>query len=259
MHPYFVEVKGEIIAEGDTPQYAQGWTCRSIGAEPSNPTLSFDAKKRTVESDLIFNQKVRAIPYAFYFTEKGIRGEHIIFCPGNGGAFWYFYETIENIESKLMVSASKEWATDLYNGLYIEVFSALELLLTDCILCHIFSNDDCYERATMYLVTKDNLCKFAANEESDDIVSKIHNYFFNFVYHRFDKVDIIYKAVLGIDLPDYSALSNNLRRRNNIVHRSSLDGMCRMQVTDCSQDDVHELLLTVKTFANDLIKSLKSY
>jgi hypothetical protein len=70
------------------------------------------------------------------------------------------------------------------------------------------------------------------------------------VWHRWDHVAQIYRASLGVEIPDTKALDDALLKRHDIVHRSGhdKDGNA-VQVTD---DEVNALSATVEAFAAEL-------
>lgn len=254
---FYIKVLGEIIAEGDTPQYAQNWVCGSIGGEPSDEKFSYNEKEHIVESDLILNSDTRSVPYAFYYTEKGIRGRHIVAWPGGGGAYSYFLENMSSIRAEFNNSITKADNESLYNWLFINSFSTLELFLSDLILSYIFSSSECYSRAREFFISENKKCKQTVKEYSDEeLIGVIRNYFFNYVYHRFDKVQAMFNSILGDCFPDFHDLNKHLRRRNNLVHRSSMDGLSRMQNTRATREAVSEIIEVTSQFSANLIQNL---
>ena len=248
MSYYFIQVKGEIKTEDDTPQYALGWACGSIGGEVTKPDFSWNNKENVVESDLILNKYTRSVPYAFYYTEKGICGGHITCCVGHGGAYSYFLENISNLKLQLQEINGYSIQPSSYNGLYISTFSALELFLCDTILCYIFSDEKCYQNAVEYYSKQKKSC----SDNNDNLLNKTRNYFQHFVYHRFCKVEGMYNEILGKCFPEHSELDYLLHKRNNIVHRFGMDGMSRMLSTDATKEDIEVAINTISSFAASL-------
>jgi hypothetical protein len=252
MEPLFIKVLGEIKAEDDTPQYALGWTCGSIGREVTDPSFRYNKDEHIVESDLILNSKVRSVPYAIYFTEKGICGRHIVACAGIGGAYAYFKENISSVRNQLALPIEDSIAETVYNGLYIEVFSALELFLADALLCLIFTNEGCHCRAISFYKDETGRTK---DIKRDELIKSVYNYFSKtIVYHCFPQVKKAYTVITGLSFPDTNELQRQLFLRHNIVHRHSLDGLSRMRVTCATKESVEYLLQTVSEFADSLVK-----
>lgn len=254
MPTYYIKVLGEIIATDDIPQYAQGWACGSIGGSPSSPTFAYNRDEHVVLGDLLLSETTRSVPYAFYYTEKGIRGNHITCLPGEGPAFSYLYESLSSLEQRLLLPVDTIDAETYYNALFVEAFSTLELYLSDLLLCCIFGNEKVYLDAVSFFRHKKKACIIP--KDQDALINTIHNYFFNFVYHRFDKVAQVFKGIIDVDFPSYDGLSELLRKRNNIVHRCSLDGFSRMVKTTVTKESVGELLKLVSQFAYSLQKSV---
>ena len=252
MEPLFIKVLGEIKAEDDTPQYAFGWTCGSIGGEVTDPSFRYNKDEHIVESDLILNSKVRAVPYAIYFTEKGICGRNIVAGAGIGGAYAYFKENISSIRNRLSLPIDDSIAETVYNGLYIEVFSALELFLADALLCLIFTNEGCHCRAICFYKDETGRTK---DKEKDELIKRVYNYFSKtIVYHCFPQVEKAYGVITGKNFPDTNELQRLLFLRHNIVHRHFLDGLSLMRITCATKELVESLLNTVSEFADSLIK-----
>lgn len=254
MPAYFIKVRGEIIATDDVPQYAQGWACGSISDAASSPDFEYNRKEHVVLGDLILSETTRSVPYAFYYTEKGISGSHITCLPGEGPAFSFFYDSLSSIEKRLLLSIGKIEAETYYNALFVEAFSTLELYLSDLLLCCIFGSERVYYEAVSFLRNKNEGICFP--DDPDSLINTIHNYFFNYVYHRFDKVAKLFNGIIGVDFPSHDSLNKLLRIRNNIVHRGSLDGYSRMVKTTVSKESVGELLKSISSFAYSLQKSV---
>ena len=254
MDPFYIKVLGEIKTEDDTPQYALNWVCGSIGGDVKNPSFVYNEKEHIVKSDLILNSRVRSVPYAFYITEKGICGGHIVAGAGIGGAYAYFEESLSSIEDRLSLNLDEHISETVYNALYVETFSALELLLADTLLCLIFSKEECYNNAVVFYLENSKRQKEIKKE---DLIRKVHRFFFkNIVYHSFKRVNKAYSQITGRCLPSIDELNKLIHLRHNIVHRHSMDSFSRMRVTSATKESVEKLLFEVKTFAMSLMKSL---
>lgn len=257
---YLIKVEGEIIAK-EKNHIAQNWACAGVGQEPSKKTeFLFDEETHTVKSDLVLDENIRAIPYAIYYTEKGIRSEHakalITADSGYGPALLYYNENIEEIKKILQININKEIESSFYRGLFIDVFSILELFLSDVLLCLIYHNNGIYKNALKFFGEKRNKNIQIINRELE---RKVHNYFFKeIVYHKFNFVEKMFKEILNIDIPNYTQLSNCLHKRNNIVHRYSLSGIDRMKVSIINKKDVENLISTTNDFVNKLAISIQS-
>lgn len=253
MDPLFIKVLGEIKTEDDTPQYALNWVCGSIGGEVTDPIFRYNKEEHIVESDLILSRKVRSVPYAFYYTEKGICGGHIVAGAGIGGAYAYFKENISSVNDKLSIPIEDSIAETLYNGLYVEVFSALELFLADALLCLIFTDEGCYSRAICFYK---NETRCAKDLEREDLIKSVYNYFSKtIIYHNFPQVKKAYEDITARSFPETIELQRLLYLRHNIVHRHFLDGLSRMQVISATKESVECLLQTVSKFADSLMKN----
>jgi len=258
MKKYIIEVKGEIVANAQI-HYAQGWTCCDISSPITDSGYSYDEKTHTVNSDLLLNEKLRAVPYAVYYTQKGIAAKStgdIAAYPGYGAAWEYYKENISKISNLLKLNVPKEVEQTFYNGLYTDVFSILELFLSDFILCMIYSNETVYDNAVQYY--KDYKTEQGCDvNKISDIERNVHDFFFEgVVYHRFDKVEQMFKQILEIDFPKYKKLSDYLHRRNNIVHRFSLSNRDRMRMTNSTVEDVTKLIYTSNSFVDSLIMNV---
>lgn len=253
MKKYIIEVKGEIIANAQI-HYAQGWTCLDMSSPITDCNYSYDERNHTVNSNLLLNENIRAVPYAVYFTTKGISANStgdISAYPGYGAALEYYKENISKITNLLKLNVPKEMEETWYNGLYTDVFSILELFLSDFILCMIYSNETVYDNAVRFYQT-------TSNSNPSDLERNVHNFFFKgVVYHQFDKVKKIFKKILAIEFPEHKELSKFLHKRNNIVHRFSLSNKDRMRMTNSTSEDVTRLTDISNSFVDNLIKNVK--
>lgn len=254
---YIIEVKGQIIAN-DKIHYAQGWSCKNI-AEPvsGEKYAEFDNKTRIVNGDLILNENRRAVPYAIYCTEKGIAAASsgdISCAKGHLPAWEYYEENIKEISSQLAFEIPDEIAQTFYRGLFIEVFSILELFLSDFILCIIYSNETAFGNAIKYFKNNKNV----VHKNSLEIERSMHNFFFQgVVYHRFEDVKEMLNAIAKMDIPDYIDLNRFLHKRNNVVHRFSYSNQDRMLLTIINSEVVSELIKASNKFVSQLIENWK--
>lgn len=263
MAHYFIEVKGDIYSTGGT-QYAQNWVCMDISHfDPNNEfddTYLYDKDTHTVKGNLILTENRRAVPYAIYFTKRGIatgidNGDKFFCYPGYGAALAYYNDNISKISSLLECNkVSKEIEQVFLHGLFTDIFSILELFLSDFILCMIYTNETIYDKAVLYYKTS----KQTKNEVSE-IERMVHDFFFNgIVYHRFDKVAYIYTHLLGIQFPDTEGLKKFLPKRNNIVHRFSFSNIDRMEIISITKDTVKDLIKEINLFVDKLIENVKA-
>ena len=254
--PYIIEVKGDVVAK-EGCHYAQDWVamtaseyCDQMGAYE----YTYDKDSHSVTGDLYLTLKRRAAPYAVYCAAKNVavsadnRYADVAAAPGFLPAFSYFKEYMAQIKHHLDIQVPDEIRASYYNGLYVSVFSILELFLNDFLLCGIFSNEVFYNNA---------ICKIGLSESVDqfEIENKIRETITKIVFHQFDKVRKVYKSILGLELPNSKELENKIHRRNNIVHRYALTNIDRMQVCDASYDDIMSLIDIAVQFVEQL-KSL---
>ena len=255
-HLYLIEVTGDIISE-EGNQYALGWSAFNI--YDVNKTQwsdeKYNPKTHSFSSDLRLNKTRRAVPYALYYSigGTGVRSDcsdaGLTCAPGFFPAFAYLEENLNDIEDALSVPVQVPLRRFLYNGLYVSTFSALELFLSDCLLCGVFSDDFSFSRAVSF---------FQLGEVVDplQVENAVRNETEKKIFHRFDHVKKMYKDILGKDLPDTESLKEKIHKRHNIVHRCSLSNIDRMTVCDATEEDVHSLIETVAEFASDLRETL---
>lgn len=253
---YLIKVEGEILANSKM-HYAQGWSCLGIGGfVDEEGDYNYDSRTRTVKGDLILDEYRRSVPYAVYCGEKGIRstsGGAVCYCPGHSPAYWYYKENIDKILNQINVDVAEEIFQPLFRGLFTDVFSALELFLSDFMLCLIYTNEEIFEKAKVFFCTKKNE---SGQNVVRDIESKMHKFFFDeVVYHRFDEVEKMCKEILQVEMPDTKDLKRFLHKRNNIVHRYSFSNIDRMSVCVISKNDIQCLIETSNVFVNKLIEN----
>ena len=180
---FLINVNGEIVAN-DKNHYAQSWACRTMGMLVEDRSYYYDKYQHAVQSNLILDKNIRAVPYAVYATDKGIRAQssgNIVAAPGASAAALCYKDNISEIESLLNVSIPSEIEIYFYNGLLTGVFSVLELFLSDVLLCLIFTNSEVYKRALNELKRKGKL-------HNSDYDFMIQQYFTkDIVYHKFNE------------------------------------------------------------------------
>lgn len=260
MKNYIIEVEGEIIAK-DVKQYAVNWACGAIGGDPESidNNYDYDKERHAVKGNLVLDNNKRAVPYATYYTKKGIQvyggGDVSAYGSGPGPAFAYYRDNIEKLKAKLETKVPVDVQGSLYNGLYLEGFSILELFLSDFTLCLCFQSDELFERATAYIrtqETKDEKGESSCDKKHTTTDLVVRNYFSSsMVFHRFGQVNKLF-ASMGIRMPNTVALESLLHRRNNIVHRNAYSNIDGMRSTNATQEDVLKLIDACNEFVNAL-------
>lgn len=254
---FVITVKGEIIAN-DKNHYAQEWACRTMSPTIKDNTYNYDPRKRIVRNNLILNKKIRAVPYAAYFSENEISVQstgEIIMAPGAMAAELYYKDNISEIEDLFNFKIPSEIEVFFYNGLLTGIFSVLELFLSDVLLCLIFTNSDVYDRALAYMKDQDRKNGKKTNYMDQDLT--IQQYFTKgIVYHQFDKVKIIFKRILQIALPDPKNIQYYLHKRNNITHRFAFSNLDRMEMTVINVEILNEFILCCNEFVENIMKRI---
>lgn len=251
--PYIIEVKGDVIAK-EGCHYAQDWVamsasefCNQIGSYE----YVYDKHSHSVNGDLILSLKLRAAPYAIYCAAKDVSvvannsNADVSAASGFLPAFLYFDEYIAQIKQDLDIQVPDKVRALYYNGLYVSVFSILELFLNDVLLCGIFSDESYYNNAIRKFGFSESVDQFEIENEIRETITKI-------VFHQFDRVSKIYKSILGFKLPNTKGLENMIHRRNNIVHRYAITNIDRMRVCDASHDDITNLIDIVVQFVEQM-------
>lgn len=260
---YIVEVKGNVIIEGGNQR--SGETILLEGAPISQSLieklpkdyspLSFNRRRRVVEGNLFLSEKRRYIPYATYlihgdeiFDERAETGESWI---GDGvtASCLYWKESVERMKEKVLIEVPPLCRDTFYNGLFVECFSALELLLSNIVFSLIYSKQLFFDRAVQYWGRKSD----KPIQTNDDLEYCVHEFFATRVYHQFDVINALFKALFNFYLPDYAALDNHLHRRNNIVHRHSISNLDWMTEINASPEDVADLIKCSVQFGDELV------
>lgn len=257
MKGFLIEVKGEIVAYAGT-HYAQNWAALCFSSDVNDYSYSYDETTHTVNSDLILNESRRAVPYATYYTNKGISAKitgNINAYPGYGAALEYYKENIDKMSKLLKCNIPKYIEQTFFHGLFVDIFSILELFLSDFILCMIYYDESIYEKAILYYKTS----KEAKNGVSE-IEKKVHKFFFSgVVYHRFDIVKKMFMELMDIEFPDTSMLCRFfLHKRNNIVHRLSFSSIDRMEIITITKKTVEDLIKETNLFVYKLVENTKA-
>lgn len=152
MRDFIIEVEGEIVAK-DIKQYANNWVCAGYGAPPETieDDFDYDKSRHSIKGNLVLDKNKRAVPYAIYYAKKGIQvvdsADISAFGSGPGPAFAYYKDNINRLLRKIDYYLPEEKQSSLFNYLYIESFSILELFLSDYTLCLCFQSDVFFERA----------------------------------------------------------------------------------------------------------------
>lgn len=259
MAHYMIYVKGEILAN-DLTHYAQGWACGGVCSNEC-PIDNYDYNESThsVNGNLILNATKRAVPYAIYYTDKDIAVAstgNIVAWHGYGAALGYYKENIAIVQRQLNNSLiCNELIPPLYKGLFTDVFSILELFLSDIMLCVIYSDENAFNKAVSYYkLEKLKNIKISVTE----IEKRMHKFFFDeVVYHKFKVVNKLFEKIIGIKLPQYNSLDKFLHKRNNIVHRYSLSNIDRMQETVILKKDIEELIKASNQFTDQIVEKIK--
>lgn len=252
---FLITVKGEVLAN-DKTHYAQNWVCMSIGNHIDDFSFQYNKNNHAVQNNLILNKSIRAVPYAVYVTEKGIRAQlpgDICAASGAMAAELCYKDNVSEIEDLFNVEIPSEIEVYFYNGLLTGVFSVLELFLSDLLLCVIFTNQEVYERAFDYMSEQEGKRGKKTNYSNKDIA--IQNYFTEgIVYHKFDKVRSIFKRILQIKIPDTKSIENlYLHKRNNITHRFAFSNTDRMQMTMIDQQILKEFIRCCNEFVQNIM------
>ena len=259
-HYYTIIVKGNMIAR-TCMHYVQGLTLFGLKKEDikEEEHYDFDGATLTWKGDLILDEQTRALPYASYLVEGMASFE----SPGNiciystyDAAYNYYKANMKILKDNCSANIDKKIKSQLYKGLLMDVFSILELFLSDLILCLIYTNIDCFNNALNYFLKKKE-CQSKKNS-ARTIEQKMHDFFFKgIVYHRFNDVGKMYKEIANIEFPRHNRLQQYLFKRNNIAHRYSLSNQDGMRMIIVNHDDITDLINVSDKFANELIQNTK--
>lgn len=243
-----IKVEGEIICNDNTSQHAIGWTCGSVGDKGKiidNYVIRDISDRNTFNicSNLVLGKHRKVFPYAIYYTDKGIQGSHIT-AHGSpiSASLAYYNDSIKEIKQSI-INPTINTNVDCLNGLYMGVFSALELLLFNLLFSIISCNENAKNNAEIF-------CKTCS-------ITSIHSYLGKKVYHNFTNVDNIYKKITGINIPNHTALRDKVYKRHNIVHRSALSNLDYMSITNATIKDVEILIKESDEFVTLILKNVK--
>lgn len=282
-----IRVHGDIVCQ-ECKHYAQGMSAGGIATcddmyHGNTTNYHFDSCTHEVYGNLILDKSFRSVPYARYIVDGGICGNNISvggLCDlsftdfnssslrttscfscmsGYEPAFLYYKDNIDEIVEKVGYPIPDEIANAFYYGLFTGTFSVFELFLSDFILCGIFSDSNCFDRAVSYINKCLNKTGNRNEIQLDDasIGIKIRDHFTTkVVYHKLDMVKSIFGEILKIGFPNYKNIKDLLHPRNNIVHRYGLANIDRMQVYTANKNDVNELINECNQFVSKLKLSL---
>lgn len=232
---YIVHVKGDIIVTDNTVQCAQGWACYGF-TTPNSADNYIPQEPNEISANLHLSEDRACIPYALYVSEKGISGGGITLFPGYGAAIVYAKTELERIKKALNTEIPLCLRNSFYKGLYIECFSCIEQFFCDFLLCGVYNIPGCYKRAE----------EFRNGKPTEKRKKDLHTFCYSFVYHQFDKTAKMYQKVLEIELPDMSFFKSQNIRRNDIVHRTSLNKLDRMTYRIISKCDIEEMIAQIE-------------
>ena len=150
---YIIRVEGNIIIRGGS-QHAVDWVCGGSASPCTQEEIvsivdkyspkDFDRNTHLVKGNLVLTAKRHAVPYAIYVAKGDIigdsqAGDYETWSDGYYlASFYYWEESIKSIVKKIACgNVPSEVQSSLYNGLYVECFSSLELLLCDLLLSFI--------------------------------------------------------------------------------------------------------------------------
>lgn len=257
---FIINVTGEILAK-EKNHYAQNWACKSIGKTIDSLAYKYNPSNHSVESNLILNKSIRAVPYAIYASDKGIKVQppsDIWAAPGAMAAELCYKDNMHDIEEILNLKIHSEIKIYLYNGLLTGIFSVLELFLSDVLLCLIYTHNDVYDRAIEYLTDPTNKKgQNHINNLNQDLAIQRH-FTEDIVYHRFDKVRYIFQRILRINFPNTKKIQSYLHKRNNIAHRFAFSNIDRMQMTVINIDILKEFILCCNEFVKKIMDEINS-
>ena len=132
--------------------------------------------------------------------------------------------------------------------LYVNVITALETYLSDVFIGMVKKNSDLMRRfiETTPEFKDEKLSLSDAFMATDKAEKKADNYLMGLVWHRIERVKLMYKDTLGIDFPeDISAIFRAIDTRHDIVHRNgrTKEGI-EIIITE---NDISEIINSIKT------------
>ena len=128
---------------------------------------------------------------------------------------------MDEIAGTFSLSGNPESKALLLQLAHGATISALEAYLWDLMTYWVFNDDDVFRRL---LVTNDDLAKQKMTvgeifDRYEGLKQEVRDYLESFVWHRLDKVKIIIKLALKIDVPDVSSLMREVVKRHDVIHR----------------------------------------
>ena len=263
-HQFVIRVKGNIkIKEGI--HYTQGCGAFGIGSLEQCSEMDmligtghlvksvqfvFNENEQSVDSDLIVDRNTRLIPYAYYVADKGFMDHSGLLqhsyqeCPGYYPAIHCYRNNIDEMKRLLTLDINTDAEEAFCRGLFLQVFSILELFLSDYMLCGIFNVDGCFERALRYF----NLCQHKHIKENDKM--SLCNAVNEIVFHRFELVDFMYGYILEKNFPEVGELQSFLKDRNNFAHRYVFSKKNHMQPQSINRQKVNRLIKACDAFVD---------
>ena len=255
---FIITVEGEIIAK-EKIHYAQEWTCIGNDYTVTNYSYRYNPDNHTVQSNLILNKSIRAVPYATYFTKSEIKAQSpgdVAVAPGASAAELCYKDNILEVEELFNDPIPPKIEIFFYNGLLTGIFGILELFLSDVLLCLIFRDHDIYKRALDFIIMKKEEKNGKKYYISDPDLA-IHQFFTKeIVYHKFDKIKPIFKHILNISLPDTKCFIPYLHKRNNIAHRFAFSNIDRMQMTEINLNTLKEFIRCCNEFVENIMDEI---
>lgn len=211
----------------------------------------------TIKGDLILNRHRTLLPYAAYIVTGGIaynpQKSNLIACHTQILANECYRQSILDITDLLSVKTDTKQATELlYKQLYINVFSVLELFLSDFILCKIFGGNKQYFQNAVNTLAKKWKKSFEepTNDQRYAILDILNT---RVIFHNFDKIAQLYQDILNIPFPsENNNLSEYVIIRNDLVHRNGLSSIDRMTNRVITRSMLNDII----TLTNHLVQSI---
>lgn len=202
--------------------------------------------------------------YGSPYVEYYIRGGLAVGGPHHGDAFFYANKSYDNLIERtteqldevmelLNISLPKD---SLYSLFYREQHSATMSVLENFLYCMvlreiIFDKDKLINNIRTYDYKEDALNFRKHIEKTDDeLFLLITEKASTIVYHKFWQVILLYKIIFRKDIQPYiDQIANEVRKRNNIVHRNGQELNGEIMPIDKSE---------VETFINKVKETTSS-
>jgi len=249
---YTITVKGNIFVK-EGIHYAQGWGAMGIASldlgdncfeSIESKPIAYNVISHTIDSDLVIDKESRLTPYATYCAEGGLAVASGKLCPfvdvsctpGYYPAIRYYHQNMGEIRQSLCDEVGARVEDAFLRGLYISVFSIFELFLCDYLLCGIFNVEGCYERALVTFNIENAIDPDMTEKRIMEIVNSK-------VFHRFDKISILFESILNRALPiSNEEFKVELGKRNDLVHRFVFTKEDHMNIVSVTREEVEELI-----------------